>query len=162
MKRSLFVGTLAAKQKKEVTVSFRTDEAKVIIASIVVKVQEGPNELTKVVKLSAIGKYPFITLDQSSFDFENLLVGKTASQVFNLQNSALVPTRYTIEKVQDDGKDTAIQVDHTEGEISPGQIVKVTVTYTPLIAGVRSFTLFKVGAFGGNQIEFSCSGQADG
>ena len=50
--------------------------------------------MTKVLKLSAIGKYPFITLDATSFDFENLLVGKTASQVFNLQNSSLVPTRY--------------------------------------------------------------------
>lgn len=129
-----------------------------IIASIVVKVSEGANELTKVVKMSALGKYPFITLDQTSFDFENLLVGKTASQIFNLQNSALVPTHYTIEKVNDDGKDVSIQVDHNEGEISPGQIIKVTVTYTPHIAGVKSFTLFKVSAFGGNQIEFSCKG----
>ena len=75
---------LAPKQKKEVTVSFRTDEAKVIIATLVVKVQEGGSELTRILKMSAIGKYPFITLDQHSFDFETLLVGKTASQVFNL------------------------------------------------------------------------------
>ena len=99
---------IAAKQKKEVTVSFSTDEAKVIIATLVVKVQEGGSELTKVVKLSAIGKYPFMTLDQQSFDFENLLVGKTRSQIFSLQNASLVPTTYTIEKVNDDGKDAAI------------------------------------------------------
>lgn len=91
-----------------------------------------------------------------------MLVGKTASQIFNLQNSSNVPTTYSIEKVNDDGKDLAIQVDHTEGEISPGQIVKVTVTYTPLIAGTTSFSLFKVSAFGGNEIEFSCKGVADG
>ena len=143
-------------------VSFSTEEAKVIIATVVVKVQEGANELSKVVKMSAIGKYPFLTLDQQSFDFENLLVGKTASQVFNLNNSSLVPTHYTIEKVKDDGKDVAIQVDHTEGEITPGQIVKITVTYTPQIAGVKSFCLFKASAFGGNEIEFSCRGEADG
>lgn len=153
---------IAPKQKKEVIISFHTDEAKVIIATLVVKVQEGASELTKVVKMSAIGKYPFLTLDQLSFDFENLLVGKTSSQIFNLQNSSLVPTTYTIEKVNDDGKDEAIRVDHSEGEISPGQIVKVTVTYTPQIAGVSSFTLFKVAGFGGNQIQFSCRGVADG
>ena len=127
----MFTGTLAPKQKKEVQVSFRTDDAKVLIASIIVKVMEGSSELTKVVKLSAIGKYPFVTLDQQSHDFENLLVGKTASQVFSLQNSSLVPTHYTIEKVNDDGKDPAIQVDHSEGELAPGEISKVTVTYTP-------------------------------
>ena len=70
---------LGPKQKKEVTVSFRTDEAKVIIATIVIKVQEGGSELARTLKMSAIGKYPFITLDQHSFDFETLLVGKTAS-----------------------------------------------------------------------------------
>ena len=43
--------------------SFKTDEAKVIIATLVVKVFEGSSELTKVIKLSAIGKYPFMTLD---------------------------------------------------------------------------------------------------
>ena len=75
---------MAPKQKKEVSISFKTDEAKVIIATMVVRVQEGANELSKVVKMSAIGKYPFMTLDAQSFDFENLLVGKSASQVFNL------------------------------------------------------------------------------
>ena len=124
--------------------------------------QEGANELSKMLKLSAIGKYPFITLDQHSFDFENLLVGKTASQIFNLQNNSNVPTDYTVEKVTDDGKDTAIQVDHSNGLINPGEIIKVTVNYTPQIAGVTSQTLFKVSAFGGNQIEFSCKGVADG
>ena len=45
---------------------------------------EGASELTKVVKLSAIGKYPFVLLDSSNVDFGELLVGKTASKVFNL------------------------------------------------------------------------------
>ena len=54
---------LGPKQKKEVAVSFRTDEAKVIIATIVIKVQEGGSELVRILKMSAIGKYPFITLD---------------------------------------------------------------------------------------------------
>ena len=73
-----------------------------------------------------------------------------------------MPTHYKIEKVNDDGKDPTIQVDHSEGEITPGQRIKVTVTYSPQIAGVKSYTLFKVGAFGGNQIEFSCQGLAEG
>ena len=73
------IGVLGPKQKKEVVISFTTDEAKVVIASIVFKVVEGASELTKVLKVSAIGKYPFMTLDQTSYDFENLLVGKTSS-----------------------------------------------------------------------------------
>ena len=72
------IGVLVPKQKKEVSVSFSTDEAKVIIATLVVKVYEGGSELSRVFKMSAIGKYPFITLDQHSYDFETLLVGKTS------------------------------------------------------------------------------------
>lgn len=74
-----FLGSLGPKQKKEIQIGFNTDEAKVIIATIVFKVMEGGSELTKVLKVSALGKYPFVTLDQTSFDFENLLVGKTAT-----------------------------------------------------------------------------------
>lgn len=73
-----------------------------------------------------------------------------------------MPTNYTIERVNDDGKDKAIKVDHTSGELLPGQITKVTVTYTPSLAGVKSYCLLKVSAFGGNDIEFSCRGEADG
>ena len=59
-------------------------------------------------KVSAIGKYPFIILDAESVDFGPLLVGKTVSREFVLQNDSLVPTSYVIEKVSDDGQDTAI------------------------------------------------------
>lgn len=77
-------GSLGPKQKTEIQISFITEEAKVIIATLVFKVMEGGSELTKVLKMSALGKYPFVTLDQTSFDFENLLVGKTSTQIFNL------------------------------------------------------------------------------
>lgn len=64
-------------------------------------------------------------------DFGPLLVGKTVSREFILQNDSLVPTTYQIEKVSDDGQDTSIRVDHTSGNLTPGYRQKVTVTYTP-------------------------------
>lgn len=75
----MLAGSLGAKQKQDIEINFNTNEAKVVIASIVFKVMEGGAELSKVLKVSALGKYPFVTLDQTSFDFENLLVGKTAT-----------------------------------------------------------------------------------
>ena len=91
-----------------------------------------------------------------------MLVGKTASQVFNLQNASNVATHYVITKVNDDEKDASIKLDRMEGEIAPGEIVKINVTYTSQIAGVRSFTQFKVAAFGGNELDFTCKGMAEG
>ena len=158
----LLIGTLGPKKKQEVTVTFLSDEAKVIVATIIVKLAEGATEVTRVLKVSAIGKYPFITLDASDIDFETLLVGKTVSRVLQLQNSSVVPTSFVIEKVSDDGKDPSIKVDHKSGNLAPGQIVKVTVSYTPEISGVHSYAQFKVSAFGGNEIRFNTKGLAEG
>jgi len=54
---------IGPKKRQEVTLTFRSTEAKVLIASIIVKLAEGANEIIRVLKVSAIGKYPFITMD---------------------------------------------------------------------------------------------------
>lgn len=73
-------GVIGAKKSQEITISFKSTEAKVVIGLIVFKLQDAANpsqEITKTLKVSAIGKYPFITLDQSSIDFQTLLVSKS-------------------------------------------------------------------------------------
>jgi hypothetical protein len=57
----------------------------VLIASTVFKFSEG-EEGHKVLKLSAIGKYPFITINQEKIDFESLLVGAVESRDIILKN----------------------------------------------------------------------------
>ncbi len=79
-----------AKSKQEFTISFAPEEAKVLIASAVFKFS-GSEEGSKVLKISAIGKYPFLTINQERFDFETLLVGKVASKDVMLKNQSLVP-----------------------------------------------------------------------
>ena len=41
------------------------------------KLRENKNEISKVLKLSGIGKFPFITSSVEKIDFESLTVGKT-------------------------------------------------------------------------------------
>jgi hypothetical protein len=57
----------------------------VVIATVVFKFVEGEEGL-KVLKLSAIGKYPFLTINQEKLDFETLLVGKVAEKEIILKN----------------------------------------------------------------------------
>ena len=68
------LGTLGPKQKLELTLTFTPEEAKVLIATVVFKFS-GAEEGSKVLKLSAIGKYPFLLINHEKFDFETLLVG---------------------------------------------------------------------------------------
>lgn len=79
-----------AKSKQDITIAFSPEEAKVLIASAVFKFT-GAEEGSKVLKMSAIGKYPFLTINQERFDFETLLVGKVASKDVMLKNQSLVP-----------------------------------------------------------------------
>lgn len=139
-----------------------------IIATIVCRLSEGGakqatrEDLTHVVKVSAIGKYPFIMLDSHQVDFGKLLVGKSASKTFTLQNSSSVPTTFSVEKVGDDGKDSAIQIDFTEGVLLPGERANLCVTFTPHLATATSFVTYKVTCFAGNSIEFTARGSAKG
>lgn len=71
------LGVIAPKQKQEITITFTPEEAKVVIATAVFKFTNA-EEGSKVLKMSAIGKYPFVTLNQERFDFETLLVGKVS------------------------------------------------------------------------------------
>ena len=89
--------------------------------------------MTRTLKVSAIGKYPFITLSHENIDFKSLLVGKSEEKIITVTNSSLVPTSFTIEKVNDDGKDKSMHLSHTSGELIPGGYQKITITYTPLI-----------------------------
>ena len=82
-----------------------------IIATAVFKFNTA-EESTKVLKMSAIGKYPFLTINQERFDFETLLVGKVDSREVLLKNQSLVPAKFTVAKVNDDGKDVSFSIDN--------------------------------------------------
>jgi hypothetical protein len=73
-----------------VTLTFKADEAKVQVALLIVKLSEvnGGQELTRSLKVSAIGKYPFITINQEFIDFEELLIGKTLQKEITITNSS--------------------------------------------------------------------------
>ena len=53
-------------------------------------------------------------------------------------------------------------MDHESGNLTPGFRAKVTVIYTPQIAGVLSYTKFRVKSHAGNELQIVCKGQAKG
>lgn len=124
---------LQAGKKQEVTIGFKTDEAKVQVALILFKLQDmsSGQEMTRSLKVSAIGKYPFITINQEQIDFEELLIGKTCTKEITITNSSPVPTSFKISRTSDDGKDQSINLSHDGANLQPNTSFTVTVTYTP-------------------------------
>jgi hypothetical protein len=90
------------------------------------------------------------------------LVGKVASKDVILKNQSLVPASFTVEKVNDDGKDVSFSIDNYSGVIPPNASFKITVKYIPTIVGVTSCTQYKIKTVGGNDLSFSAVGQATG
>jgi hypothetical protein len=123
----------------DIQVSYTPEESKVTIATAIFKFTEG-EEVSKTLKMSAIGKYPFLILNQDKIDFEELLVGKVDSKKLMLRNNSTVPAHFSIEKVSDDGKDVAFSLEQYEGEIPVGGSFEITVKYIPQIVGMVSCT----------------------
>lgn len=132
-----------------------------VIATVVAKFTGG-EEATRVLKMSAIGKYPFLMINHERFDFETLLVGKTASKDVILKNNSLVPAHFTVEKISDDGKDVSFSIDCYSGVVPPGASFKITVKYVPSVVGLTSCTQYRVKTVGGNDLQFLCIGNAEG
>jgi hypothetical protein len=126
----MLLGYLTAKQSQEIRIEYTPEEAKVQIATALFKFSEG-EDFTKTLKISAIGKYPFLILNQDKIDFEEILVGKVDSKKLVLKNKSTVPASFHIEKVSDDGKDVAFSLEQYEGEIPPGSVFEITVKYIP-------------------------------
>ena len=76
-------GVLPANGKQEITVGYTPAEANVIVASVIFQVE---NEGEKVLKLSAIGKFSYITLNRNSFNFGEMLIGEIGYKDLIIKN----------------------------------------------------------------------------
>lgn len=61
-------------------------------------------EEQRVIKLSAVGKYPYISANYSELDFGNVLVTKSISKELILKNSSEVPADFYIQKSASDAE----------------------------------------------------------
>jgi len=68
-----------------VIIKYTPTEAKVIVSTAILTIE---NEPPKVIKLSAIGKYPYITANIKKLDFESILVGTKKSKEVLIKNES--------------------------------------------------------------------------
>jgi hypothetical protein len=67
--------------------------------------------------MSGIGKFPFVNLSNEKLNFESLTVGTELVKTVELRNYSQVKAQYSIEEVNDDGKDRAFSLNMKEGVI---------------------------------------------
>ena len=150
--------TIGPKQTKSVRISYFPTNATVVVASTVFHVT---GEKDRVVKLSAIGKFPFLKTLNTKLDFEEVIYGKKKVKNLIINNASEVVTKFSIKQLQiDQFNDTSFSLDETEGEIPPKSSFLIKITYKPMIWDLYSCSHFEIQCQGGNKIEVQCVGRA--
>jgi hypothetical protein len=153
-------GIIPPKNTVNITVTFKPLEAVVVVANSILTVE---NEPPRVIKLSAIGKYPYISLGATKIDFETILIGKKVTKDLIIKNQSQVPAEFEIKKIEDDDfKDNSFSFDVTSGEIPSKSTFLIKVTYDPKIAFLDSVSHYQVICKGGNTVDFELKGSATG
>ena len=133
-------GVISAKSKQLIQIKYVTNKADVVVSTAVLKVE---NEEPKVIKLSAIGKIPHLTMNQYKLDFEQLLVGCRKTKEVLIKNNSDVYARFSVNKVQDDEfTDHSFSIDYQTGEIPPKSTFLIKATFSPRITEMVSVTHF--------------------
>lgn len=65
------------------SIEFHPTEASAIINVIVLHIE---NEISRAIKVSGVGKYPFLQISSKRVNFEKLLVGKKARKEVLIKN----------------------------------------------------------------------------
>ena len=148
-------GTVEPGKSSNIEVSFDPKDASVFVASAVCTV---PGHDPLLMKMSGIGKYPFISSSDKSLDFEEVLTdipSKMIQKEFELRNQSLVRATFKIVAVEHD-HDPVFRFSPTTGVIDPESHIMVRVQYYPKAA--RTFTCdnFDIITPGGNTVRINC------
>jgi hypothetical protein len=151
-------GVLHAKSRLYVKIGYTPTEATVIVASTVFKV-DGEEE--RLIKLSAIGKFPFLKTNNSNIDFEEIMYGKKKVKNLIINNASEVTTKFVVKKLEfDEFIDSSFSLDYTEGTVPPKSSFLIMVTYKPMIWDLYSCSHYEIVCSGGNTIQVQCVGKS--
>jgi cilia- and flagella-associated protein 65 len=140
------------------SISFTASNASVYTAAAYCLLSNGTSNS---VKLSAIGKFPFLALDTATIEHGSVLVGQTAKRTVKLLNQALVPAHFKVVHTgaHDDG---VFSVAPAQGTIEPNAAASLAVRYKPHFAGTFSSETFGISTPGGNVVSLQARGAALG
>ena len=158
--------TIQPRGKVKVSFSVVPKECSVVVATVLFQIQEEPD---KVLKLSAIGKYAYVTLNKSLFHFGDLLVDQTETQNLVIKNKSQVPTTFHIEEDQEMKSpmdplcpDNSFSFDVTTGVVPAGSSFLVKVKYTPSVVYMLSSKNYIIRTDSGNSQRMTCLGSGMG
>jgi cilia- and flagella-associated protein 65 len=110
-------------------------------------------------KMSAIGKFPYVSLDCNSVEHGGRLVGQHSQRIVHLTNRSVVPATYSTMQ-QSSNDDKVFTVAPSKGRIAPGSTQELHLRFTPKTAGTFSSSVTDVDVLGGNTLRLQQQGSA--
>uniref|UniRef100_K3WH51 Uncharacterized protein n=1 Tax=Globisporangium ultimum (strain ATCC 200006 / CBS 805.95 / DAOM BR144) TaxID=431595 RepID=K3WH51_GLOUD len=167
-------GRVKAGETIELTASFCPNCASVYVATTACFVRPDDGEsfasatkLEKLMKISGISKFTHLSASESELNFGEILVGAPniarapTEKEFVLRNRSLVRAGFRIVNVESD-HDPVFFFSPLQGVVDPESSLSIKVRYTPLSAGTFTCDHFDVLTPGGNTVQITCKGKADG
>ena len=152
-------GIIPKQNSITITIKAFPREAKVTITNAKITLD---SKASKVIKLSSISKFPYLSINKTSLDFGVIQIGKSTIQELIISNPEQVPAKFTITKhSHQPGRHPELFIlSTTKGEIPPQSSFLLKVKYQTYFADVPSYDTFNITTKGGNTVRFSCSGNS--
>ena len=155
-------GKLKPKEETQLILTFHPVEASVFVAAAVCRTSVS-NKPT-VLKVSGIGKYPYVRASHSQLEFGEVYVGKRIDRKITLKNASLVPATF---KIAPKNKYTTSAVDPfsfkpSAGVIKPESETIVSVHYSPTSCGLYTLNDYIISTVGGASINLTTAGLSVG
>ena len=157
--------TVPGRGKLVISIAYVPKEANVVVATVIFQIQ---NEPDKILKLSAIGKYSYITLNKHVFRFGELLIGQSDTKNLIIKNQSSVSSTFHIEEdneiqsLSSEWSDSAFSFDFLTGVIPAGGTYLVKINCTPSVVYCLSSKNYIIKTESGNSQYFAVIGSGVG
>ena len=142
-----FSGTLPPKRDARVALLFTPLDASVFVGTVVCKQPAGRPAL--VMRISGIGKLPFVQASAPSLDFGSVLTGQSRDLELVLTNTTLVPVSVALRPLPA-GRDPVFAFRGAAWRLPADSSLAVTATYRPAATGSFDCEYFDLETPGGN------------
>jgi hypothetical protein len=150
-------GIIPIKKKIEIKIKINPTLATVLIANARIILDQ---KYTKIIRLSSIAKYPFISINKSNLDFGTVQIGHFTEQELIITNNENVPAKFNIERTSTQpGKQPCMFfISDLSGTIPPKSNYLIKILFKPIFCLNSSYETFTISTIGGNKLNFSCKG----
>ena len=153
-------GVIPKQRKMEIKIKISPDYANVLVANAKITLD---NKINKIIKMSSIGKYPYLHLSKYQLDFGNVQIGHSKELELIITNQESVPAKFIItkESIQPGKNPEVFNLSSNRGEIPPHSNFLLNIKFKPFFPSIFSYEIYKIKTIGGNEIVFKCFGSCE-